>query len=274
MDLSTVFHGHDFTIVGGYPIVEDNLYIYFFQKLQRFFGGLVGHALQQLIPTLDEDDFNFGAIHFGVILGQDVFAHFSQRTSYFDSGWSTPYNYDIDVALAFCFIGDRQGFFIIVQNAVAQVQGLGDRFHRQGFGRQSSIAKKVGIGARSNHQLIVVDNAKRSLQTFFVVLNGRYFGDPNEDVGTALKKFAQWERNRTGFQTRHGHLVKQGLKLVVVVFIDQNHLIIGFEEFFGQQQARKTTADDDDALEGAFRDIDFHINPIYASSNCNFARAL
>ena len=54
-----------------------------------------------------------------------------------------------------------------------------------------------------------------------------YIRNPDVDVFAGLENLAQGKRYRAGFQTSHRHLIKQGLKLEIVVFVQQHDLHIG-----------------------------------------------
>jgi len=76
----------------------------------------------------------------------------------------------------------------------------------------------------------------------------KHFGNPHKNMRVRLKYFPQWKTDAAWFKPACSNLVKQGLKLMVIMLINQNHLEIAGGEFFGQPDAGKTRAHDYNAL--------------------------
>ena len=68
--------------------------------------------------------------------------------------------------------------------------------------------------------------------------------DADVYVRFALKDLSQRERYSAGLEARGSDLVKQGLKLVKVILVDQGYVEAGFFELPGYLQAGKACAED------------------------------
>ena len=73
--------------------------------------------------------------------------------------------------------------------------------------------------------------AQRSMKLFVFEVDTLYFGDPEEKVFVSAEEFSEWKRDGAGLQTRHSYLIEKWLKLVVVVFVEQHHLVVALSQF-------------------------------------------
>jgi hypothetical protein len=119
------------------------------------------------------------------------------------------------------------------------------------------VTKVIGIRPRGDDQVIVVAKAQRRLNRLLIRLNADDLRDPNVDVLFPLKELTKRKDDTAWLQASHRHLVKERLKLVVVVLIDQDDLIVIAAQLTGQLQPPEATADDYDALVWRFGNIDF-----------------
>jgi hypothetical protein len=93
--------------------------------------------------------------------------------------------------------------------------------------REVTVAEEIGIGAGGDDEEIVADGAdagEDAVGRCFYLLQ---FGDAYAYVFDVVEYFTQGEGDITGVEAGGGYLVKEGLKLVVIVLIYKGDIEAG-----------------------------------------------
>ena len=135
-----------------------------------------------------------------------------------------------------------------LQDTVAQGHRVGHGFHRKGMGLDPAVAKKIGGAAKRNDEPVVCKIFDTRMDDLFTGIDALHFGDMNIHIFCVLKYFPQRKGDAGRFEPGRGNLVHERLKLVIVVAIDEEHLIVRVIKLAGDPQSCKTGAENDDAF--------------------------
>jgi len=108
------------------------------------------------------------------------------------------------------------------------------------------VAKEIGSTSHGQYQEIVLKFADTGQNGLGSRSDFQHFTHPDPDILSFLKNLPQGKGDAGGFNLRSGHLVKQGLKLMMVLFVNQNDIKHPFLEMQNKLQAGETSAGHDD----------------------------
>ena len=193
-----------------------------------------------------------------IVVRQDGTFHFREHAGNFYAGGSTAYNNDIEQFLLFKFGSTSNGALDVREDGILQSHRLINSFHRHCLVLYISVTEKIRGCSGCQNQIIVFHLTDGGLDKLLFWENSAQFSHAIIEVFLVLKVFAKRKGDGTGFHSGRRYLIDKRRKLVVVVFINENYLIVGAFEFVGQSQATETSTHDYNPFSVAFFYVQTH----------------
>ena len=184
--------------------------------------------------------------------------HLRQCACYFDTSGTTTDNHNIEQFLSLGFAGAGESALKIFEQGVAESHGFTHILHGNGVLFHVFIAEEVGGCSCRKDQIVVRNLTNGGLENLLVGEYTTHLSHAEIKILTAMKKFAEGERDTAGLDASRSHLIDERWELVVVVAVDKDNLEVRILELVGQFQTAEATADDDHALFIGLRYVESH----------------
>ena len=215
------------------------------------------HRLEQAVAGIDEIDVHLvGKV--GIVARHNVALHLGQGAGYLNARRTTAHNHHVHILLPPCHVLFGLGTLQGLKDVVAQSHAVDNSLHGESMLLGILVAKEIGSAAHRQHKVIIVYWAHRCDNSLLAGVDSLHLGHAEVEMLVSLKNAPYGKRNVARLKACRSHLIDEWRKLVVVVLVDDHHLVARVAQAASQPKPAKTASHNDDSLQTILLDVCFH----------------